>query len=69
MVSILDSTTFKEKYKFTINLMPLRPDEREPNQIIAVRLCQDENYLAVISGKNLIRDEQQPNMMFIFKLG
>ena len=39
MVSILDSKTFKEKYKFSINLMDQRPDEREPNQIIAVKLC------------------------------
>jgi len=35
--------------------------EREPNEVIALQKCQNEEWLAIISGKNLIRAEQKPN--------
>lgn len=45
----------------------LKADTREPNQIIAMAKSQDEEYLAVISGKILIMNEQKTNQLFIFK--
>jgi hypothetical protein len=41
-VMIIDSVTYKEKYRFSISLMDQQEEEREPNQIIAMRLCQNE---------------------------
>jgi hypothetical protein len=32
-----------------------------------MQISKCQNFLAVISGKNLIRDEQKPNQIFIFK--
>ena len=49
--------------------MPIKlfPTEtREPNEIISIQKCQNEEYLAVISGKNLIAGEQKANQLFIF---
>jgi hypothetical protein len=40
---------------------------REPNEIIAMNKCQNEEYLAIISGKNLIAAEQKINQLFVFK--
>jgi len=36
-------------------------DTREPNEVIAMTKCQNEQYLAVITGKNLIMNEQKAN--------
>lgn len=35
--------------------------EREPNEILAMQKCGDEEYLAVITGKNLIMAQQKFN--------
>ena len=32
-----------------------------------MQVCQDDEYLAVISGKILIMNEQSTNQLFIFK--
>jgi hypothetical protein len=32
-----------------------------------MQLSNDENYIAVVSGKNLVMDEQKPNQLFIFR--
>lgn len=32
-----------------------------------MQVSQNEDFLAVISGKNLIMNEQKPNQLFIFK--
>lgn len=45
----------------------MRSDTRERTEIIAMALCPYEKYLAVITGKNLIKNEQRPNQIFIFK--
>jgi len=45
----------------------LPTETREPNQIIAMRKSNDENFVAVMSGKNLIKKEQKINQLFIFK--
>lgn len=58
-VYMLNSKTFKEFGQIPIKL--LRTETREPNQIIAMRKSMDENFLAIMSGKNLIKKEQKIN--------
>jgi hypothetical protein len=41
--------------------------EREPNEILAIQKCQNEQYLAVITGKNLIMAQQKFNQLYLFK--
>jgi hypothetical protein len=45
----------------------LESKTRERNEIISIAICPYEKYLAVITGKNLIKNEQKPNQIFIFK--
>lgn len=59
--------TFKEIEEARIDIPLLESVTREPNQIISVRISKNEDYLAVISGKNLIMNEQFPNQLFIFR--
>lgn len=46
----------------------LASETREPNEVLALQKCQNEEYLAVISGKNLIGAEQKINQLFVYKL-
>jgi hypothetical protein len=39
----------------------LKSVERERNEIISMQIDPTENFLAVISGKNLVMAEQKPN--------
>lgn len=64
-VILYDSRSFTEIDSIPITL--LKADTREPNQVIAIKKCQDEEYLAIISGKILIMNEQKTNQLFIFK--
>lgn len=45
----------------------LKSETRERNEIISMQISKCENYLAVISGKNLIKAEQKPNQIFVYK--
>jgi len=54
-VILYDSRSFTEIDSIPITL--LKADTREPNQVIAIKKCQDEEYLAIISGKILIMNE------------
>jgi hypothetical protein len=40
---------------------------REPNEIIAIQKCQNDEYIAVISGKRLIGNEEKINQLFVFR--
>jgi hypothetical protein len=60
-----DINTYQEIGEISITLF--KTESREPNQIIALQKCQNEEWLAIISGKNLIRGEQKPNQLFIYK--
>ena len=56
---LYDSSSFRHLAQIPIKL--LKSETREPNEIIAMQKCQNEEYLAVISGKNLIAGEQKIN--------
>lgn len=60
-----DSHNFKEIDRIPIQL--LKTETREPNQVIAMQKCQDEEFLGIVSGKVLIMNEQKTNQLFIFK--
>ena len=54
-VNMYDNTEFKKIDTVPIKL--LVTETREPNQIISMQKCQDEQYLALITGKILIMNE------------
>jgi len=40
-----------------VELLPQKADEREPNQILSIAVSINEKHLAVITGKNLIKNQ------------
>lgn len=56
---LYDSDSFQPIGRLPVAL--LTTITREPNEIIAVQKSKDENYVACISGKNLIKNEQKGN--------
>lgn len=64
-VVMYDINTLKECGEIPIEL--LAGTSREPNQVIGIQKSEDENWLAIISGKNLVMDEQMQNQLFIMK--
>jgi hypothetical protein len=48
-VIVYDSSTFKEVDQIPITL--LKADTREPNQVIALKASEDEEWIAIITGK------------------
>lgn len=71
LVAKIDTVTMYDVDSFegvdTIPIQLMKADTREPNQVIAMQKCPNEEYLAIISGKILIMNEQQTNQLFIFK--
>lgn len=64
-VYLYSSESFQRIGELPIAL--LKTETREPNQIISIRKSQDDNYVACISGKNLIMKQQKANQLFVFK--
>lgn len=64
---MFDAKTWQEvkHRKIKVNLLPSQTRER--NEIIAMNICPYEKLLGVITGKNLIKNSQKPNQLFIFK--
>jgi len=57
LIKFYDSDTYQE-IKSCMITIPLLPSvSREPNEIISMQISQKEDFLAVISGKNLIMHE------------
>ena len=69
MVKFYNIDTFQEhkECQIKINLMKTGENERERNEIITMQISSCQRMLAIITGKNLIMNEQLPNQMFIFK--
>jgi len=67
-INVFDVDTFQEikSSKIVINLLKTA-GEREPNEVIAMQVCQKGEILAVISGKKLIMNMQKPNQLFLFR--
>jgi hypothetical protein len=54
-----DNETYAPVGSIPITL--LKTETREANEVIGMRKSKDEDWLAIISGKNLIMDEQKQN--------
>ena len=54
-VYLYDSFSFKKKGLLPIKL--LKSVDREPNQVLAMQKCQNEQYLAIITGRNLVANQ------------
>ena len=65
-MKVYDQDSFTEIEIFPIELLK-DTKNREPNQILQVRKDINENYIAVVTGKNLIMDEVRYNQLFVFK--
>tara|TARA_B110000285_G_C15117245_1_gene614851 strand:+ start:1192 stop:1995 length:804 start_codon:yes stop_codon:yes gene_type:complete len=66
-ISIYSSDSFQEINEVPIIVVP--STTREQNEIICMQKSDDEKYLAVIAGKNLVMNEQKHNQLFIFIKG
>ena len=56
-IRMYDARTFQELDDFKIDIQLLPSKSRERNEIIAMTTCHNEEYLAIISGKNLIMNQ------------
>lgn len=54
-----DSETFAPYDEIPIKLLPTTA--REPNQVIGIQKSENERWLAIVSGKNLVMNEQRQN--------
>ena len=63
-IMLFNSDTYAITNEFKIKIH--ESTTREQNQILSMKMCEDEEYLAIISGKLLIKNEQQPNQLDIF---
>ena len=57
VVHFYDVDSFKELKGCLLQIPLFKSDTREPNQIISMQLSNDEDWIAVISGKNLVMNE------------
>ena len=64
-VTMYDSETYQECGQLPITL--LKTETREANEIISIGTCQNEEYIAVVSGKNLVGGAQKINQLFVFR--
>ena len=58
-VLVYDSDTFTQVSEIPIKL--LKTETREPNEVIGMQKSNNEIYIAVISGKNLVQRQQKQN--------
>ena len=65
VIDVYSNKTFKKM--LTIPIPLLKDEAREPNEIIGIQGSPDDMWIAIITGKNLIMDEQKQNQLFIFK--
>ena len=57
LIKFYDIDTYVEMKNSMITIPLLESQTREPNEIIGLAKDVNENYLAIISGKNLIMDQ------------
>ena len=64
-IKLVDTTHFKECGEIPITLF--KSESREDTQVLSMQLCQNEQYLAVLTGLKLINNKNQINQCYIFK--
>ena len=55
-VCLYDSYTF-EKYGEDLPIKLLPTETREPNEVIGIQVSKCEQFLAIVTGKNLVKNE------------
>ena len=60
-VRFFDNETYKVREGVTLPIELLKADSREPNTVIQMIKSDNEELLAVVSGKILIMNEQKIN--------
>jgi hypothetical protein len=65
-VLLFNIKTFEDCGAIPIKLLPTVT--REPNEVIGMQKSPDETMVAIISGKNLVMNEQKQNQLFIMKV-
>ena len=63
-VMILDNETYEQVGTLPVTL--LKTETREPNMVIGIQKSVDEEFVAVVTGKNLVMDEQKQNQLYVF---
>ena len=58
-INLYDCNNYSFKGKLPIKL--LDSDSREPNEIVSMQKCQNEEFVAIISGKNLLNTNKVLN--------
>ena len=64
-VRIYDSVTYELCGEIKVQL--LAAEGREAPQMIGIEKSKDENWLAIITGRNLVKGAQAQNQLFVFK--
>lgn len=64
-VRIYDCTTFELKGEVKVQL--LAKDGREEPQMIGIEKSKDENWIAIITGRNLVKGAQAQNQLFVYR--
>ena len=67
IIRFFDVDSFEELKECQINIPLFKSEEREPNEIIGMQVSKNQDLICIISGKNLIMNEQKPNQLFVFK--
>ena len=62
---ILDSETFEQLDSLKIDIPVTK--KREPERIIGMRKSEDENMIAIITGRTLVTLEQKFSYLFVLK--
>ena len=65
-LSIHDHKTYKTMLKHDIELKESDTDDKM--EILSIKLCPKQEYLAVLSGKNLIKEIEELHQLHVYKL-
>ena len=65
-VCMYDSYTF-EKVGDDLPIKLLPTETREPNEVIGIQASKCEKFICVVTGKNLVKNEQKQNQLQIIK--
>lgn len=65
-IRVYDSSTLEITDRMEVELM--KTESREPNEIIGMTKSPNQEFIALITGKNLIKLEKDTNQLFIFRV-
>ena len=66
-VEVHDAENFHETYRFTCPLS-LSENPLEPIEIIGMKISRTQNYLAILTGKNLQKEVEEIHQIIVYKV-